>query len=248
MYFNDVNILYYLIAGILGVIVGQIIDYTSKCFFREEKILRKENFRKYRKTTIPNFFTILCMVIINVALVYKFGIYTNFIENLELIKYLILVPLLLCALIIDFKKQIMPNRLNLLIFEIGLMFIFIYGFVNINLALNLILGGLVGGGIFVLIALLGGLIAGKEAMGFGDVKFIGAIGIFFGFSRIIAISLMSFLLGAIISIILMIFKTKKANEYIPFGPFISIASIITIFVPFNVLYNCLLTIFTLGLY
>ena len=43
----------------------------------------------------------------------------------------------------------------------------------------MLLGCVTGGGIFILITLLGGLIAGKEAMGLGDVKFMGAVRIVF---------------------------------------------------------------------
>jgi len=105
-----------------------------------------------------------------------------------------------------------------------------------------------GGGIFLLITLIGGIIAGREAMGLGDVKLMGALGLFFGLNSIIAISVMAFLIGAIGSIIFMIVKSKRTSEYIPFGPFIVIAAIITIFVPFTTLFNILMTIFSLGMY
>ena len=85
-------------------------------------------------------------------------------------------------------------------------------------------------------------------MGFGDVKLMGALGLFFGFSGTIIITLIAFLLGAIISIILLATKIKKTDEYIPFGPFIVIAAIITIFVPFGFLVSILLKVFTLGMY
>ena len=42
--------------------------------------------------------------------------------------------------------------------------------------LDKLLGLAIGGGIFLIITLIGGLIAGKEAMGFGDVKLMGASG------------------------------------------------------------------------
>ena len=77
---------------------------------------------------------------------------------------------------------------------------------------------------------------------------MGALGLYFGLSNIIAISIMSFLIGGILGIILIITKIKKKDEYIPFGPFIVIATFISIFVPFNVLARILLTIFTLGMY
>jgi len=105
-----------------------------------------------------------------------------------------------------------------------------------------------GGGIFLIITLIGGIIAGKEAMGLGDVKLMGAMGLFFGLNSILAVSVMAFLIGAVGSIIFMILKSKRASEYIPFGPFIVIAGIITIFVPFSMLFNILMTVFSLGMY
>ena len=110
------------------------------------------------------------------------------------------------------------------------------------------LGMLAGGGIFLLITLVGGLIYGKEAMGFGDVKLMGALGLFFGLSNIIIITLVSFLIGAILSIGLLATKIKKSDEYIPFGPFIVIATFISMFVPFEQMKTLLMQIFTLGMY
>ena len=85
-------------------------------------------------------------------------------------------------------------------------------------------------------------------MGFGDVKLMGALGLYFGLSNIIIITLLSFLIGAILSIVLLATKIKKIDEYIPFGPFIVLGTFISIFIPFEVIKNALLEIFTLGLY
>ena len=104
------------------------------------------------------------------------------------------------------------------------------------------------GGIFILITLLGGLVYGKEAMGLGDVKLMGALGLYFGWTNIIIVSLISFLIGAVLSIILLIIKIKKTDEYIPFGPFIALGAFITLFVPTNTIIVILYNIFTLGLY
>ena len=105
-----------------------------------------------------------------------------------------------------------------------------------------------GGGVFLIITLIGGIVAGKEAMGFGDVKFMGALGLYFGLVNIITITLMSFLFAAIISIFLLISRIKKKSEYIPFGPFIVVASIISMIVPFQYIFIALAKIFTLGMY
>jgi leader peptidase (prepilin peptidase)/N-methyltransferase len=107
---------------------------------------------------------------------------------------------------------------------------------------------LTGGGIFLLITLIGRAIAGKEAMGLGDVKLMGALGLYFGVFKISLISVLAFLIGAIISIIILITKKNRKDGYIPFGPFIVLASTTAIFVPTNIMFFVLMKIFTLGLF
>ena len=237
MYFNDVHIMYYVIFAIIGGVIGQFVDYCNRCFLKEQKIFSKESFSKYKRIILPNYLLIVVNAIGYIALTYRFGIHTGLLENLDLIKYMLLQPMLLCAFVVDLKEQIIPNRLNLLMFEIGLVFVFLHGFSNINIALNMLLGMLAGGGIFLLITLLGGLIAGKEAMGMGDVKLMGALGLYFGLQNIVVVSILAFLIGAIGSIIYMIIKRKSSDAYIPFGPFIVASSVITIFVPFSILFT-----------
>lgn len=248
MYFNDINILYYVLFAIIGLAIGQIVDYCNTNFLKERKILSKQNIKEYIKFFEPKYLLMITIAIIYIGLIYKFGIHKTFEQNLNLIRYIILTPMLISALIVDFKIQIIPNRLTLTMFEIGLIFTFIYGFFNINIAMDMFLGMLAGGLIFLAITLIGGLIAGREAMGLGDVKLMGALGLFFGLNNIIILSVLAFLIGAIISIILMITRKNKSSDYIPFGPFIVIASGITIFVPFDILFFVLMKIFSLGLF
>ena len=166
MYLNDVHILYYVAAIIIGGLIGQFVDYASRCFIKTKKIFSKKSFKEYKKTWFPNYILIFGIGLLYVGLLCKYGIdNTSLIKNIDLIKYVVLIPMLACAFFVDFKEQIIPNRLNLLMFEIGLVFVFIYGFSNINMSLDMLLGMCAGGGIFLIITLLGGLIAGKEAMG-----------------------------------------------------------------------------------
>ena len=241
-YINDVHILWYVLVAFLGGVIGQFIEYINLAFLNERKILSKETYRKYKLEGKINYWLIIINAVMYILLLYRFKL------SLDFARFCILTPMLISAFIIDYKIQIIPNRLNLLIFEIGLVFLFIYGFININISLNLLLGMLAGGGIFLIITLIGGLIAGKEAMGMGDVKLMGALGLFFGLQNIVVISVLAFLIGAIISIAIMIIKRKGTDTYIPFGPFIVIASVITIFVPFSILFTMLMKIFTLGMY
>ena len=248
MYFNDVHIAYYLVAGIVGLIVGQFVDWANKRLPEYKKVFSKDIIQEYKMNFKPNYILMLITAIVYILLVYRYGIQNTVIANLDLIKFLILTPMLISAFVIDFKLQIIPNRLNLTIFEVGFVFAFLYGLSNVAITINMLLGMLAGGGIFLLITLLGGLFYGKEAMGFGDVKLIGALGLFFGLSNIIIITLVSFLIGAILSIILLATKIKKSDEYIPFGPFIVISTFISMYVPFEQIKNLLMQIFTLGMY
>ena len=182
------------------------------------------------------------IAVIYVALLYRYGL------TIKLLEMLILSPMFVSVFVIDYRKQIIPDRLSLLIFEIGIIFMFIEGFSSINLLIDKSLGMVAGAGIFLIITIIGGLIAGKEAMGFGDVKLMGALGTVFGLSNIIIISVLAFLFAAIISIILLATKIKKGNEYIPFGPFIILATFTVIFVPNLLLTYILIKIFTLGTY
>lgn len=237
---NDVNILYYLLVGIIGLFVGQFVDWCNLRFLQYKRVFSKDFFTEYLKKMKIKYINIVIMAVLYLLVLYRYRF------TITALKYWILLPMLVSALMIDYREKIIPNRLNLTIFEVGLMFAFIDGIVNINIAADMILGMLAGAGVFIVITLLGGLIAGKEAMGLGDVKLMGALGLFFGWRTIILISLLAFLLGAIVGIGLILLKRKKSDEYIPFGPFIVISAIIAIYVPFSVLLLIMLKIFTLG--
>lgn len=245
MYINDTHILVYVVVGLLGIIIGQFIDWCNKRMPDYKKVFSKELFTEYFKNLKPNYILISITTIMFLGLVYFLGI------SISLLKYLTLIPMLLIAFCIDLKLQIIPNRLTLTMFETGLVFTFIEVISNTGLGLNIfinnILGMIIGGGIFLLITVIGGIIAGKEAMGFGDVKLMGALGLFLGRDNIIIVAVLSFLLAAVISIAILISKKKGANEYIPFGPFIVASAFIAIFIPTQLLQIIVWKIFTLGL-
>lgn len=242
VYINDVHILFYVLFAFIGGFIGQVIDYLNIVFLNERKVISKESFKKYKETFKVNYKLIVVNSCLYVALLYKFGM------NLDFLRFAILTPMLISAFIVDYKIQIIPNRLNFTMFEVGIIFAFIFGIQNLNLAKDMFLGMIAGGGIFLLITLIGGLIAGKEAMGLGDVKLMGAFGLFFGWYKILIISVLAFLIGAIISIIVLIVRKNREDGYIPFGPFIVVATFITIFVPTNLLFISLMKVFSLGLF
>ncbi len=248
MYINDIHIAYYGIAIIASIFIGQLVDWANKRMPEYKKVISKDIITEYKIKFKPNYILMLVIAVIYVSLLYTYGIKPTLIANLDLIKYMMISPMLVSAFVIDYKHQIIPNRLNLTLFEIGIVFAFLYGLSDVAITFNLLLGMLAGGGIFLLITIIGGIIYGKEAMGFGDVKLMAALGILFGLSNIIVITLLSFLIGAVLSIILLITKIRKSSEYIPFGPFIVIGTFISMYVPFEIIKNLLMKFFTLGLY
>lgn len=231
MYFNNVSIVYYLIIGLFGLMLGKFVAFCNVKFGAEEKITLKDFVKEFKCIYDKQYITMFALAIIYIMLLYKYGIKKDFFQNLDLIKFLILSPMLLSAFMVDLKHRIIPNRLNMLIFEVGIILVFVYGIDKVAVARDMVLGLVVGAGIFLGITLLGGLIAGKEAMGFGDVKFMGALGLYYGASLITEITLLAFVGAFIFCIGLIIFRLIKKNddEYLPFGPFLAAAAFAMMF-------------------
>lgn len=244
MYINELHILTYVVFGVIGLIVGQFLDWCNLRLKNRKKIFSRDFFKEYLKNTRPKYLLMVIVAVSYIALLYMKGL------TVETIKFMFLIPMLVSAFIIDFKTQIIPNRLTLTILETGIIFTFIETLQNTNLGISVfidnVLGMITGGGIFLLITLIGGLIAGKEAMGFGDVKLMGALGLFFGWMNMILIAVMSFLFAAVVSIVILISRKKKSSEYIPFGPFIVIASLIPIYLSTSEILVIVLEVFSLG--
>ncbi len=174
MYINETNIWYYAIVAILGLFVGMLVDWMSKRLPDYKKVFSKEIFTEYFAEFKPNYILMLVTSVIYVGLVYYYGIQETFIANLSLIKFIILTPMLLSAFVIDYKLQIIPNRLNLTMFEIGLVIAFLYGLSDVAITINMILGMFVGGGIFLLITLIGRSNIWKRSNGIWGCKTNGS--------------------------------------------------------------------------
>lgn len=69
----------------------------------------------------------------------------------------------------------------------------------------------------------------KEAMGFGDVKLMGALGAFLGAPAVLYIVFIAALLGSVVGVGLMALGQKELGGRIPFGPYLSAAAISWLF-------------------
>jgi len=73
------------------------------------------------------------------------------------------------------------------------------------------------------------LVLPREAMGFGDVKFMAAIGAFLGWQGVLFSLMLSSILGAAVGIILIALGKRQWSQWIPYGPYIALAAIIYVY-------------------
>lgn len=134
--------------------------------------------------------------------------------------------------VIDLELMIIPDRFSLGLIVLGLAFCWLnpnfdasgWGCLWQSLA-----GAAVGFFGTLAVALLGSWMFKKEAMGGGDVKLMGGIGAFIGWEGVITTIVFASFLGLIYSVFLMMFKGKRKEDAIPFGPFLSAGALINLF-------------------
>ena len=94
------------------------------------------------------------------------------------------------------------------------------------------LGGLAFGFVFLwLIGFVFSKIVKKEALGFGDVKLIGAIGAFFGPAAVLFAIIVSSFVGAVVGLALILRGKAKLGGFtaVPYGPFLALGAVTWMF-------------------
>jgi len=94
------------------------------------------------------------------------------------------------------------------------------------------LGGLAGGFLFLWgIGALFTKILKKEAMGFGDVKLIGAVGAFFGPVAVLFTIIVSSVVGSAVGVAMLLRGRAKlgAGTQVPYGPFLALGVLVWMF-------------------
>lgn len=210
-----------ILLAIIALAITPFMQALIKRYAKEEPIFNKEFFKDIKFNKIIALITPILII----ALLYKHGISNTFFI------YSFISIILVILTFVDIKAQIIPNELNFIGFLVGIVIAYIVAVKDMLLSFDLLLGMITGAGIFILIALFALVVYRKEGMGIGDIKLMGMLGLFLGVYNIIQVFIISFLVGAIISIFLLVAKIKKSTDYIPFGPFIVIATIFTMFVP-----------------
>ena len=145
---------------------------------------------------------------------------------MELIYQIAGIPalwLLLLVSLADKRFMIIPDQ-----FVIGLAIVSI-GFIPYQTSvLSPLYGALAGGGSLLVIGLVARWILKREAMGFGDIKLLAAIGLMAGLKGILIILMLTILSsGLILGGMYLGGRVKKDDEQ-PLGPFIAMATAVFI--------------------
>jgi len=148
--------------------------------------------------------------------------------------YWIVVFGLVMGSFIDIDHYILPDRVTLGGIVLGLICSALFPELHrtashLDSFLTSLGAAAIGFGSLWLVAIVGKLIFKKEAMGFGDVKLMGAIGAFFGFSSILFVLICASFLGSFFGIGCIIMKKKELQSRIPFGPFLAAAVLVFMF-------------------
>ncbi len=152
--------------------------------------------------------------------------YSRFETGTTLASALILLAGLVAITAIDLDHQIIPDVLSLPGIALGLLFSLAPGGIGWVPSL---LGVLLGGGVFVVIIVASTLVLGQAGMGTGDVKLGAMLGAFLGWKLVLLSILLSTLLGGPMAAVLLATGRKSRKDPIPFGPFLALGGLISLF-------------------
>jgi len=146
--------------------------------------------------------------------------------------------LFIVILFIDWEHQLILNKVSYPAMAVALVIAVFQpppALIDLNLAwpwpgvISALMGGALGFLFLLLAYFITFAIYKREAIGLGDVKLVGLIGLATG-PRLVLLSVtLGAILGGVVGIVLLSFKLKKRQEPLPFGSFLAIATILTLF-------------------
>ena len=154
------------------------------------------------------------------AVVAKFGF------SMTALVYALFVSALLVVTMIDFEHLIIPDSIVLPGLVMG---VFSSAFIVPVGWLGSLLGIVLGGGVFWILARLSPYLFGREGLGGGDIKLLAMIGAFLGWQAVVMIMFLASFAGAVVGVGLLAFRRIERGHYLPFGPFLSAAAVALLF-------------------
>jgi leader peptidase (prepilin peptidase)/N-methyltransferase len=133
--------------------------------------------------------------------------------------FALLAVVLLVVACIDLAHMIIPDAITLPGLLAGLLASLALTPVGLG---NALLGALLGGSVFLVIAVLS-----QGGMGGGDIKLIAMIGAFLGWQAVLTTMLLGALLLTLLGLTLILLRQKGLQDPLPFGPFLAIGALLT---------------------
>ena len=156
----------------------------------------------------------------------SFILFMKFGASLSYLFYFSFVAALIVITVIDLYHQIIPDVISIPGIGVGVLTSLITPQTTL---FNSLIGILLGGGSLFFVATVYQWIFKREGMGGGDVKLLAMIGGFLGWKAVIVTVLLGSLVGSITGIIVMTLKKKDFKYAIPFGPFLALGAVISLF-------------------
>lgn len=130
--------------------------------------------------------------------------------------------------LIDLDFQILPNVLTYPSIVFGLVFSWLGGY---TWWLDSLIGALVGALLPILVIVIYKLWRGIEGMGWGDVKYLAAIGSVVGLRGVVGVLVVASILGALVGLGLIAAGRGSGKTALPFGTFLALAVILWLYAP-----------------
>lgn len=193
---------------------------------------------RYCHTRLPYFYP---LIEITTAILFSFTyILFNFqwFFNFQLIYYLLMISSFIVIFFTDLKYGIIPDKIVFPAIVISIFYLILF---NPSSFILYLLSGLGAFIFFITISYGFFILTKKQSMGGGDIKLSLLLGLFLGFPGILVSLYLAFLTGAIISIILILWKKKTSlKDTLPFGPFLITGTVISFFFG-SIIYSYALT-------
>lgn len=151
----------------------------------------------------------------------------SFPETRTLPWILILVWLLIAMSVIDFDTQLLPDNLTLPLMWLGLIYSTLPG--SPVSPVDAIIGSAAGYTVLWLLFQIHYFFTKRQGMGYGDFKLLAAAGAWLGWQSLPFVLLIAATTGLLISVALILFRNHDKNRAVPFGPYLAIAFLITLF-------------------
>jgi len=139
---------------------------------------------------------------------------------------ILLIWSLIALTFIDFDTQLLPDAITLPLLWTGLLYNLDGTFVDLHSA---VIGAIAGYLALWSVYWAFKLTTGKEGMGYGDFKLLGALGAWLGWQMLPLTILLSSLVGAVVGIALIVLAKQGRNVPIPFGPYLAAAGLLALF-------------------